>query len=72
MTSLSGGVHAFMGTQVDVAAMRQPPPGTSRQRGALHDATGQLPQPRENFLRLEHDISLCGVRWTGAGWQGGA
>jgi hypothetical protein len=40
----------FDGTRIYVAAMRQPPPGTSRQRGALHHATGQLPQPRENFF----------------------
>lgn len=35
-----------------VAAMRPPPPGTSRQCGALHHPTGQLPQPRENFFVL--------------------
>jgi len=45
---LSGGARAETGTHADAAAMRQPSPGTSRQRGALHHPTGQLPQPREN------------------------
>jgi hypothetical protein len=50
MASLCFGVRTPTGALVNVAAMRQPPPGTSRQCGALHHATGQLPQPRENFF----------------------
>jgi hypothetical protein len=47
---LWGGARSQIGTHANVAATMQPPPGTPRQCGALHHATGQLPQPRENFF----------------------